>query len=60
MEAVPYPAAHMTNEGDVSEWSCGRGGVQEVRHAGAAETGRQVSRVCAVCGNRTEAVVALG
>ena len=58
MKAVSHPAAHVTNEGDVGERSCAGAVVEEVRRAYAAEAGRQEPCVCAVCGDRAEAVVA--
>ena len=39
MEAVPHPAAHVTNESDVGERRCGGAIVEEVWRAYAAQAG---------------------
>ena len=57
MEAVPHPAAHVTNESHVGERCCGGAVVEEVWRAYAAEAGWQEPCVRAVRGDRAEVVV---
>ena len=58
MKDVSHPAAHVTNEGEVSERSAGGSVVEEVWHRRAPKAGGQNPGVGAVRPHRAQAVVA--
>ena len=57
MEKVSYPAAHMANEGEISERIGGGRVVEEVRHRRMAKSGGQKPGIGAVRGHGAQAVV---
>jgi hypothetical protein len=59
MKAVTYPAADVTNEGGISERRSSGAAVKKVWRVYAAEADWQEACVCAMRGDRAEAVVAL-
>ena len=58
MEVVSHPAAHMADEGGVSEWSSSGTAVKEVWQLYAAKAGREVTGIRAMRGEWAELVVA--